>query len=260
MGVRRYKSSRHRQVVKLAGYVALYAALAGSLALGVVRLYEHFMTSPKFNIANISIHGGSESTRLALADRVEGFVGNNIFRCDLMAIKAAASGHAWAGDVMVARELPNRLRLVVNERRAVGLVRVRNLVFVVDEFGQIIDEAHSLPKFLDVPVIVGLKPEIHSSENRQLIINGLAALETIKQTSLIFWGNIETLDVADANNLVVQLTHEKSPIHLGAYPISANINHYLLIADHIAEKYANLAYVELGFAEQVSIMPQTAGM
>ena len=81
-------------------------------------------------------------------------------------------------------------------------------------------------------------------------------LMLISLESLFFWDNIETLDVSDSDNMVVRLRSQTAPVYLGDTVIAENLNNYLSIAQHIQEKYPALDYIELGFPNQVAIMPK----
>lgn len=234
----------------------MYALMAALVTLGVVRLYDHLMTHEKFRVARISIHGGSDATQLAVADELEAFVGVNVFRCDLSAVKTAAMERNWVEDVIVGRELPNKLRIVVRERTAHGIARIGSELWAIDAMGEPIDRVETMPQLLDVPVLTGVAQR--TSDQQQALQKGLEALALIKETSLLFWSHMETLDISNPHNLVVQLSLDPTPIYLGSFPNAENVERYLLVADHIQHKYPDLAYVELGFNDQVSIMPLAA--
>jgi len=88
------------------------------------------------------------------------------------------------------------------------------------------------------------------------LFRGLSTLDTIKQASLLFWDYIETLDLSDEENMIVHLRSVAAPVYLGAEVIPANLTNYLTIAEHIAQDYPNLKYIELGFPNQIAIMPK----
>ncbi|MCB1042241.1 MAG: FtsQ-type POTRA domain-containing protein [Acidobacteria bacterium] len=259
MGVRRYRVKRQPHLAKLGGYVAVYVLAASGVAWGVFSLNKHLMTSPKFQVTKIEINGGHESTRISVADQVQPFLGVNVFRCDLLAVKVAASKHPLVGDVVVSREIPDRLRIFVKEKQAEGLVRVGSHLYAVDGAGQVLVEANELPQQLDVPIIKGAHGEIGSVSFAADINRGLVALSQIREANLLFWGNMEWLDVSDSSNLVAGLSYLDAPVYLGPTPKSENLEHFLLIAQHVGERYPELAYVELGYAGQVSVMPRSDG-
>jgi len=239
---------------RFVGYVCLYLLLAGSATWTVVWTYRHLIGDQRFAVSQVVVDGGSASTSQELVTELDAIRGQNIFSVDMKAIKATALAHPWVANATVRRELPQRVRLMVQEFQPEGLAKIGSNVMVVTNDGHIICPIEDLRLALDVPVIVGLPKKGY----RDAICRASAMLTEIKATSLMFWGSLETLDVSDPNNTVAWLSNQNAPYYLGDRLLAENILNYLSISDHIHETYQNIQYVELGYPHQVAVRPALA--
>ena len=139
------------------------------------------------------------------------------------------------------------------EREPAGLIRMKDKVLVVARDHKPIANYNQYGTALDTPVITGVEKHANPDE---AIARGLETLQTIRETSLLFWDQIETLDLSDAENMIVQLRSVNAPIYLGKEVIPANIKNYLAIAHRIESDYPQLHYIELGFPRQIAILPK----
>ena len=238
---------------RLTGYVLLYGVLATILSLGVWKGYHTLNTHPSFNIAHLEIEGASIRTDSELR-AVLGFIqGRNFFRVDLDEVRDRVKQHAWVERAAVHGILPDTVKIIVIERQPSGMARLDNRIYLVSTEGEVICGLEEYPRIIDMPILIGLDLK---EDRAQAIRAGLNALEKIKTASLFFWDNMETLDLSDSDNMVAHLRGERAPIYLGDRIIAVNLVNYLTIARHIQETYPSLAYIELGFPEQIAILPK----
>ncbi len=179
--------------------------------------------------------------------------GRNFFRVDLDEVHDRVGAHPWVASTMVSGQIPDKIRVVVRERRPAGLARLGNSLFLLNGDGRVICPLDSYSGNADMPILIGLED---LNDQPTAILTGLEALDLIKETSLFFWNNIETLDLSDNDNMVVHLHNERAPIHLGDKIIVANLKNYLAIAQHVQNTYPALDYIELGFPNQIAIKPR----
>ncbi|HEX6862993.1 MAG TPA: FtsQ-type POTRA domain-containing protein, partial [Thermoanaerobaculia bacterium] len=105
--------------------LALLRPLAVSLLLVAMPagLVTWVLASPRFDLAEVIVVAGTpripaEALRAAVAP----FEGGNLVLLPLDSVEAALRRNPWVDTVEVAKELPDRLRIEVTERRAEALL------------------------------------------------------------------------------------------------------------------------------------------
>jgi len=230
-------------------YGVMALGLVYSARYGYRMLYHH----PKLSIKQVFITGGQEQTTKDLHDMLAWVMGQNIVSLDLQKVHDQVRSHPFVAEVTVASELPDGLRIMIKEHKPAALLRKGSDIVAVNGNGAVIGRYDAFPKALDLPVMEGVAGR--NDEQRRLA-QGLATLTSIQQTSLVFWDNLETLDLSDEQNMVAHLRNTKAPIYLGSELIPANIHNFLRIAERIQTDYPDLAYIELGFPGQIAILPK----
>lgn len=228
----------------------------GVMGFGVWSAYRYVMdllhNHPKLAIASVEIEGAANPTEKSLRASLSEVIGQNVFKLKLGDIREQVRSHTRVSNAVISTELPNTLRIWIAERQPAGLIRMGNDIKVVTDLGDIIGNYDAYGVLLDLPVVEGLDQH---ADKTAAIQKSLNLLQQIKETSLLFWDNIESLDVSNPENVVVVARNVAAPIHLGAELIPENITNYLSIAQRIETDYDALAYIELGFPNQVAIKP-----
>ncbi len=245
------------------GYLFFYCTLALGIGLAITWTYRTLHSHPVFAIDTIEIQGASPRTEGELRKALVPFMSQNFFLVDLTKVRAVALRHPWVASANVYAHLPRRIKVVVDEYRPAGLVRSGKGVVVVAANGHAIAPIEDLnealgnqtvaDELLDRPVLLGVPA---GEAGFPVVQKGLAALETIRNTSLLFWGHIETLDLSDERNMIVHLRNVTAPLYLGDEVIPRNLQNYLAIAPYLDKEYPSLAYIELGFPNHIAIMPK----
>lgn len=252
---RRIRRRGTRQFWRWLAYLSLYILLAGSTVSGLVWGRNVVLSHPRFAISRVVVSGCTPGTAQEVKALLEGVMDQNLFRCDLEQVRRMVVVHRWVHQVVVRRHLPDSLFLSITEETPAGLALLERQVFVVNREGQPICEVNAFDGMLDVPVLVGLDGV---EDPVPLIRKGLSFLNEIKKASLLFWGNLETLDLSDPDNVVAHLAQDRAPVNLGDHLVEENLVNFLSIAEYVQQRYPNKAYIELGFPGQVVVMPNPA--
>ncbi len=259
----RSKPARRGSAWPIVGYMAFYCTLALVVCLAIAWTYRTLRSHPIFAIDTIEVRGASARTERDLRKALVPFMGRNFFAADLTQARTIAVRHPWVANASVHAHLPRRIEVVVEEYRPAGLVRAGERIIVVaanghaiapvEELNEAITNPNLADDLLDRPVLLGVPA---GEAGFAVIQKGLAALETIRNTSLLFWGHIETLDLSDERNMIVHLRNVTAPLYLGDEVIPRNLQNYLAIAPYLDKEYPSLAYIELGFPNHIAIMPK----
>lgn len=154
--VRAGRRRRTRAPVRWAWVVAGVAlVLATVAAVGAAGYWA--LTTPRFAVVAVEVRGASRLPPQRILE-VSGIVrGTNLWRIDPANVRARLEALPEVRRADVVRELPNRVSIMVEERRPFTLVHAARLHWL-DEDGRLLGEEHRAVA-PEVPVISGLSEE-----------------------------------------------------------------------------------------------------
>ncbi len=233
------------------GRVLLAGTLIALGCAGAGAAMRYGLSAPYFAVAAIEVQGAS---RLEVAQIIETAgiqVGTNIFR--LSPYEAAKRLEYLPGirHAEVIRELPNRVKIIVEERRPFTLVHAGRLHWI-DEEGVAIG---SLPHVVapSTPVISGLTPEEletmreHPSPRARLAIALIRAL--LRRASLLT-AQISEIDVSRPDGPVLY-TVDGVEVRLGADEWESRLGRLESVLQEIASTPDAVTSIDLRFRDQV---------
>jgi cell division protein FtsQ len=172
------RATRRANLKALAGAVLRNSVLVfGTAAAAAATLWggwqaeRYLTTAPRFAIDELVVDckGSLDHLDANQLRTIAGLgLGDNIFRARLDQARARLEQNPWIRTARVTRELPRRVRLAVEQRRAVAYVELSGL-YLLDETGQVFKRATREDQ-LDLPTVTGLSrpdfiagtPEIRS--------------------------------------------------------------------------------------------------
>lgn len=120
-------------------FLALLQPLAVSLGLVAVPagLVTWVVTSPRFDLKDLAVEAGTPRIpAAALRESLAPFQGENLVLLPLGNVEAAIRRNPWVDRVEIAKELPDRLRIEVTERRPVALLEQKGGLVYADQEGR----------------------------------------------------------------------------------------------------------------------------
>ena len=153
VGARRRRPRRPVRWLRMAGATALAIATVAAVVLGG----HWLLTTPRFAVTAVEVRGASRVPPTRVLE-VAGIVrGTNLWRIDPHQVRARLEALPEIRRADVVRELPNRVSIVLEERRPFTLVHAARLHWL-DEEGRLLgEESHAVATA--VPVITGLSEE-----------------------------------------------------------------------------------------------------
>ncbi len=154
--VRRGPARRARRLRR--GARAVLTALGVALALVGCALGVHFaLTSPRFAVAAVDVQGAGRLSPAAIIQAAGIAPGENFFRIDGQEIARRIEAFPEIQRADVIRSWPNRVTIMVEERRPFTLVHAGRLHWIDEEGVPMGVERQAVVP--DAPVISGLTPE-----------------------------------------------------------------------------------------------------
>jgi cell division protein FtsQ len=153
VGTRRRRVQRVPQLAH-AGRIALLVLVVAAVVLGAARWVT---TSPRFAVTAIDVRGASRVPIARVLAAAAIAPGANLWTIDSRGVIARIEGMPEIRRADVVREVPNRLTIIVEERRPFTLVHAGRLHWM-DEDGRVLgEEARAVAP--EVPVISGLSED-----------------------------------------------------------------------------------------------------
>ena len=148
----RARRRRAGRIAPLLGFVPIALFVAYGIYTGAARVGH----AQVFRIDRIVVRGDERLSQGEVHALVGGLRGKSLLCVDLDRWRERMLTSPWVRDAALRRSLPSTVEVVVWERQPIGLGRLREGLYLIDEHGTIID--HYGPQYgdLDLPIIDGL--------------------------------------------------------------------------------------------------------
>jgi cell division protein FtsQ len=248
----RYRLRRRvvRRARRLVGGVALAAlGLGGAGAIGL--LGSWLIASPRFAIASVEVSGQSRLTREAIELAAGIAPGSNIFALDTRDVVARLEALPLVRRAAVIRDLPNRVAIVVEERRPFTLVNAGKLHWIDEEGVDLGPEAR--PVAVAAPVISGVFSDdlgAGRAPAAERTAAGLALLRLLQRSDSGLAQAVSEIDMSRAEGPVLY-TVDGIEVRLGAEDWEPRLGRLLGVLAQLKASGEAVASVDLRFRDQV---------
>ena len=231
-----------------AALVVLYAAY---------RACDLVISASALQVDRIAVRGNVRLSSGEVQALVDDLRGSSILTADLDAYRRRLLKSPWVGAVALRRLLPSTVEVFVSERRPIGLCRLRDELYLIDDRGAIIDQFGPQYVEFDLPIVDGLvrppgdgQPTIDTgrAELAARLIEALAPRPDIAR-------RVSQIDVRDAQDAVVLLEDDPARLHLGDERFLERLQGYFDLAPALRERVPDIDYVDLRFGERVYVRP-----
>jgi len=235
------------KVVTVLG-LALYGGWRGTaLVLG----------APALQVTRISVRGHERLSSGEVLALVDGLRGRNILTLDLDQWQQRVLASSWVEQAHIRIVLPSRVDIRLHERRAIGIGRLANALYLIDATGVIIDEYGLNYSELDLPIIDGLAAgptegvSTVDEPRARLAARVIGALEARPDLAR----RVSLIDVSDAHDAVLMLEGDTAMVRLGEQDFVDRLEEYLDLAPALRERVADIDYVDMRFDERLYVRP-----
>jgi cell division protein FtsQ len=230
------------------------------LLFGVYQSIAFAFTTPLLRVNRISVHGNVRLSSGEVQALVEDLRGSSILRVDLDAFRQRLVESPWVADVALRRVLPSTVEVFVSERRPVGLSRMGQELYLVDESGTVIDQFGPQYSEFDLPIIDGLVPPAARGAKATASVDPARAelasrvIASLGQSQQIA-SRLSQVDVSDVHDAVVLLDGDSALLRLGDDKFLERVQSYLELSPALRERVVNIDYVDLRFDPRVYVRP-----
>jgi len=240
-----------------------WRTVAGVLAVCALSLYALYramhlvLDADVLTVTRITVSGNdrvSDGEVLALLDDLRGA---NMVTSDLDAWRRKLLDSPWVADAAIRRVFPGTLAVEISERAPLGLGRIGDALYLIDQRGAIIDEFGPTYAEFDLPIIDGLAAV--PGEDGGLVDQARAALagrllaDLERRPDLA--KRVSQIDVRDVRDAVVILEGDPALLRVGDSNFVERVQSYLDLAPALRERVPQIDYVDLRFDERVYVRP-----
>ena len=249
--VRRRRRWRRAALTILAG-----AAVLAGAGFGLYRLGDLVAHARVLEVDRIEVQGNERLSNDAVAAIVAGLRGENILRTDLELWRQRLMAAPWVSDASLRRALPSTIEIAITERRPIGFARIKTRLYLVDEYGVVIDQHGPAFADLDLPIIDGLalaaneehEGRPYATSDPQAAVLAARVIVALNEQPAI-GQRLSQVNVRDRHNAAVILTDEPARLYLGEDDFLARVTSYLEVASAVRETTPDIEYVDLRFLD-----------
>jgi cell division protein FtsQ len=230
------------------------------LVFGVYQTASLAFTTPLLRVRKIAVQGNVRLSSGQVQALVEDLRGTSMLGVDLDAFRRRLTESPWVADVALRRVLPSTIEVFISERRPIGLCRLGQDLYLIDESGTVIDQFGPQYAEFDLPIVDGLVSAPNTPASMQGSIDpkraGLAArvIASLGRSREIS-RRLSQVDVTNADDAVVLLEGDAAMLHLGDDKFLERVQAYLDLSGALHERVAEIDYVDLRFDQRVYVRP-----
>ena len=237
--------------------LARIGALAVLVVFGMYRVVHVVLAADALRVSRITVRGNERMSRGEVLAILDGLRGRSMVTADLESWRQKLLNSPWVADAAIRRVLPGTLTVAISERRPMGVGRIRDVLYLVDQQGAIIDEYGPNYAELDLPIIDGLAGAANASGT--LVDETRAALAARVMADLHqrpdLAGRISQIDVSDPRDAVVILKGDTALVRVGEERFVERIQSYVDLRPALRDRVPSIDYVDLRFDERVYVRP-----
>ena len=222
------KSKKKRKLIlKVIKWLTLLAIIIG----GTI----YAMLSPIFNIKEVEVIGNSKISSETIISLSGITIDQNMFSFRTSNVRESIKNNAYIDTVEIHRDLPDKISLVVTERKTTYMIKFGNAYAYINNQGYILEITD---KEEAVPIITGyetLDENIQegnrlNTEDLEKLNDVLKIMEAASSSGNNLKNLITKIDISDKSNYILDLKTQKKQIYFGD---ATNLSTKMLWIDQI---------------------------
>lgn len=238
--------------------VAHISVVTAFLGYACYRGVDVLLATDALTVKRITVSGNTKLSRGEVVALLDGMRGRNMVFLDLEDWRQKLTGSPWVADAALRRVLPGTVDVFISERLPMGIARIADALYLIDERGTIIDEFGPNYADFDLPIIDGLSAG--PQDGGALIDDARAALASKLLASVRdhpgLAKRVSQIDVSDQRDVVVTLKGDTAMVRVGEDQFAERLQSYVDLSPALRERVPDIDYVDLRFDERVYVRPQ----
>jgi hypothetical protein len=230
--------------------VGLVALLVTAAGYGALELGQRYLGLQKLTIEQVAISGCRGERLTQVQGIANGLcLGKPLFWFDAEKLRQSVESQRWVKSLLIRRDPPDRLSLVVEERKPVLWLARPDGVFLLSEDGIVLDRLNQVD-LLPIPVVADPK----SQENGPMI-QLIRAATSLRNKQKEFYDRLTELRWSERGP-VAYLEGLDAPIYLSRLDATKNIpNFQMLFLNELSKRpdLTSLRYVDLRWEDEIAV-------
>lgn len=222
----------------------------GAAGWGLLELGTRYLGLQKLTIEQVSVSGCRGERQGEIQKLAEKLVlGKPLFWVDAEELRARIEAKRWVRGLQIRKDPPDRLSLVVEERRPVLWLVRANGVFLVSDDGILLDRVNQA-NLSPIPVVVD-----PASQTDQGLARLVSAARTLREKQQGFYDRITELRWSPRGP-VAYIEGLPAPIYLSRQDVTKNVPNFQgLFVDRLSQRpdLARLRYIDLRWDDEVAV-------
>jgi len=240
---------------------AIVVTVSAAVVYGAFRAAGVALTTNALTIHTITVTGTSRMAPGEALAILDGLRGSSMVTADLENWRQKLLDAPWVADASIRRVFPRTVAVVISEREPLGIGRIQNALYLLDQEGTVIDEFGPKYAEFDLPFIDGLSPRADNdgaAADQRAALAGRVLADLQRRPDLA--RKVSQVDVSNANDAVVVLKDDGVPLHTGDAHFADRVQSYLDLSPRLHEDVPRIDSVDLRFGDNVFVKPEgTAG-
>jgi len=255
------KRSQRRKRFQTALKLLLGALVVGGMSALFVFGYDYMTQCHYFKAKELDVIGGNRLSEQTVLEQARLAKGINILSVNLALVRKRLMAHPWVADAEVSRELPDRIRIRVQEHQALAVLDLGRR-FLVNRRGKIFKEmTPSDPA--EIPLITGLEfSDIRVSDKKgsHAYASVMQVLRLGEQTGSILPNHaVKRISVDREIGLTLHAFDGTKVIKLGYkdYPAKYERLRTAMLYLNRSGRSLNYASIDLNHANRIVVTPES---
>jgi cell division protein FtsQ len=222
--------------------VAIVVVAGAACLYGVTRVTAFALSADALTISRITVDGTHRMAPGEVLALLDDLRGTNMMTVDLESWRQKLLDAPWVEDATVRRAFPGTVAVRISEREPLGIARIRNVLYLIDERGAIIDEFGPKYADFDLPIIDGLDGSGGSADERAALAGRVLA-DFQGRPSMA--RAVSQVDVSSVRDAVVILKDDDVLIHTGDGHFVDRVQTYLDFQERMRETVPEIHSVDV---------------
>ncbi len=246
---------KRRSLARVARPLIFYASVGGVVAYLLYACAIAAAHAQVLQIRRIVVRGNERLSQSEVLGLLADMRGENLLWSDLDRWRTRLLASPWIREAALRRTLPSTVEVAIWERQPIGVGRVDDDMYLMDERGVLIDQYGPVYADLDLPIVDGLSPASGAGgtavdpERADLAARVIAAVRAKPDIAR----RVSQIDVRDAHNAAVILAGDSSVIELGEDDFLPRLQSYLQLAPALHQRVADIEHVDVRFDSRIYV-------